>query len=122
MADSRHEGSRWRRLLGTLLFDASIAVAVLGVARAVFGVAIYLGPGPTIPLGAGGPWSAFALAAVLFVTAASIRPGYRSSKSPTDRTLGEPQGSDVGALGAGPADVGAPVLQRTPLPHERSGD
>jgi len=45
VSDSRHVGSRWQRIVGTLLFDASLAAATLGIARMVFGDAIDLGPG-----------------------------------------------------------------------------
>lgn len=53
MPDSNHAGWRWRRIAGTLLFEASFVAATLGIARLIFGDAINAGPG--IPLGAGGP-------------------------------------------------------------------
>ena len=121
MSDSSPVGSRWRRIVGTVLFDASLAIAALGVARAVFGVVIYLGPGRTLPLGAGGPWSAFILSGVLFLAAASIRTDRRFSGSPKDGALDAGGRSRaVGSLGSGSAELAPPALERTPLPRHRS--
>ena len=121
MSDSRHVGSRWRRIAGTLLFDASLAAATLGMARMVFGIAIDLGPGPTLLLGSGGPWPPLVLGAVLFVAAASLRPARRPSGAPDDGALGADDfGPEVGALGSGPADLASPIPKPTPLPRDRA--
>jgi len=121
VSDSRHVGSRWQRIVGTLLFDASLAAATLGIARMVFGVAIDLGPGPTLSLGSGGPWPPFVLAAVLFVAAASLRPARRPGRTPDDDALtADAMPPEVGTLGPGPADLAAPMPEPTPLPRHRA--
>ena len=120
MSDSRRVGSRWQRVVGTLLFDASLVAATLGLARMVFGVTIDLGPGPALSLGSGEPWPLFVLAAVLFVAAASLRPGRRSSGPPDARALGtDGLAREVDALRPGPADFAPPKPEATPLPRHR---
>jgi hypothetical protein len=106
-------GSRWRRIVGTILFDASLAVATLGIVRTVIGIKIDLGP--KFPLELAGPWWPFLLAGGLFLAAASIRPARAPNPQPNDPALGGQAGV---ALGAGAADV-SPLDQEQPEPVRR---
>ena len=114
------EGSRWRRIVGTVLFDASLAIATLGIVRTVIGIKIDLGP--RFPLDFGGPWTPFLVAGALFVAAASIRPMGPPKKRPNERTLDDPSAArERDALAAGPAVVGSPSRDSMPvrMEHER---
>ena len=119
MSDSGNRGSRWRRIVGTILFDASLAVAALGIMREVIGIKINFGPAPVWDYV--GPWSLFLIAAGLFVAAASIRPSRVAGTRPNDDSSGvKDRSPEIDALGPGPADIGSTRPDSTRVYRQRT--